>query len=215
MWRWWKDEVSREAIWLGGYRALRWLICSLLFWRAVPASSATAAPGLGRHEASAEVQAADADDLIFADGRSQPPSARRHGAAQRVHRRIRRTTPAWKAGCTSARTRCRSPELLEQGQAKFNTTARRATIETGMGQGIVPAHVPTWQPSNLTEDRIVQMADGEIFNVITNGRRTMPPYGYQSRRWRTAGPSSPTCACCSAPRTAPSTTCRREPRSPR
>ncbi len=30
------------------------------------------------------------------------------------------------------------------------------------------------------------MADGDIFNVITNGRRTMPPYKYQvvtADRW--------------------------------
>ena len=36
------------------------------------------------------------------------------------------------------------------------------------------------------EDRIVQMADGDIFNVITNGRRTMPPYRFQvvtADRW--------------------------------
>ena len=45
---------------------------------------------------------------------------------------------------------------------------------------------PTWQPANLTEDRIVQFADGDIFNVITNGRRTMPPYHFQvvaADRW--------------------------------
>ncbi len=47
------------------------------------------------------------------------------------------------------------------------------------GQGIVPTHVPTWQPSNLTEDRVVQFADGDIFNVITNGRRSMPAYRFQ------------------------------------
>ncbi len=29
------------------------------------------------------------------------------------------------------------------------------------------------------EDRVVQFADGEIFNVITNGRRTMPAYKFQ------------------------------------
>ena len=55
-----------------------------------------------------------------------------------------------------------------------------------MGHGIMPAHVPIWQPSNLTEDRVVQFADGDIFNVITNGRRTMPPYRYQvvvADRW--------------------------------
>jgi mono/diheme cytochrome c family protein len=45
--------------------------------------------------------------------------------------------------------------------------------------GIVPTRVPTWQPSNLTEDRVVQFADGDIFNVITNGRRSMPAYRFQ------------------------------------
>ena len=48
-----------------------------------------------------------------------------------------------------------------------------------MGKGTVPTRVPIWQPANLTEDRVVQFADGDIFNVITNGRRTMPPYQFQ------------------------------------
>ena len=39
--------------------------------------------------------------------------------------------------------------------------------------------MPSWQPSNLTDQRVVDFADGEIFHVITNGRRTMPPYKYQ------------------------------------
>jgi mono/diheme cytochrome c family protein len=46
--------------------------------------------------------------------------------------------------------------------------------------------VPTWQPSNLTDDRLVQAADGDLFNVITNGRRTMPAYRFQivtADRW--------------------------------
>ena len=29
------------------------------------------------------------------------------------------------------------------------------------------------------EDRVVQFADGDIFNVITNGRRSMPAYRFQ------------------------------------
>ena len=77
-------------------------------------------------------------------------------------------------------------ELLEQGQTKFNIYCSPCHDQTGMGHGIVPTHVPTWQPSNLTEDRVVQFADGDIFNVITNGRRTMPSYQYQvviADRW--------------------------------
>jgi len=29
------------------------------------------------------------------------------------------------------------------------------------------------------EDRVVQFADGEIFNVVSNGRRSMPTYKFQ------------------------------------
>lgn len=70
-------------------------------------------------------------------------------------------------------------DLLKKGQAKFGTYCTPCHDRTGTGQGIVPTRVPAWQPSNLMDDRIVQFADGEIFNVITNGRRTMPPYKYQ------------------------------------
>ncbi len=79
-----------------------------------------------------------------------------------------------------------TPALLEQGQTKFNIYCSPCHDQTGMGRGIIPAHVPIWQPSNLTDDRVVQFADGDIFNVITNGRRTMPPYRFQvvvADRW--------------------------------
>lgn len=77
-------------------------------------------------------------------------------------------------------------ELLHQGQYRFNTYCAPCHDRTGQGKGIVPAHAPQWQPANLTEDRVVELADGDIFNVITNGRRTMPPYKYQivtADRW--------------------------------
>jgi mono/diheme cytochrome c family protein len=72
-----------------------------------------------------------------------------------------------------------TPALLHQGQTKFNIYCQPCHDKTGSGQGIVPTHIPTWQPSNLTEDRVVQFADGDIFNVITNGRRSMPAYRFQ------------------------------------
>ena len=77
-------------------------------------------------------------------------------------------------------------ELLTLGQSKFNIYCSPCHDQTGMGKGIVPARVPTWQPSNLTEQRLVDAADGDLFNVITQGRRTMPSYRYQvpvSDRW--------------------------------
>jgi hypothetical protein len=69
--------------------------------------------------------------------------------------------------------------LLRQGQTKFNIYCSPCHDQTGMGKGIVPTRVPTWQPSNLMEDRVVQFADGDLFDVITNGRRTMPAYRFQ------------------------------------
>ncbi len=77
-------------------------------------------------------------------------------------------------------------ELLHQGQFRFNTYCVPCHDRTASGHGIVPAHAPQWQPANLLDDRVVELADGDIFTVITNGRRTMPPYKYQvvtADRW--------------------------------
>lgn len=77
-------------------------------------------------------------------------------------------------------------QLIDQGQAKFNTYCSPCHDMIGDGHGIVPARAPQWQPANLMDDRIVQLADGDIFNVISNGRRTMPAYKFQvttADRW--------------------------------
>ena len=70
-------------------------------------------------------------------------------------------------------------ELLKKGQWRFTTYCTPCHDRQGFGLGIVPLHAPTWQPSNLMEDRVVEFADGDIFNVITNGRRSMPAYRFQ------------------------------------
>lgn len=69
-------------------------------------------------------------------------------------------------------------ELLQYGQRRFNTYCSPCHDRTGQGRGIV-AQRATWIPTNLQEPRAKQMNDGEIFNVITNGRRSMPPYKFQ------------------------------------
>jgi hypothetical protein len=69
-------------------------------------------------------------------------------------------------------------DVLKHGQMKFNTYCSPCHDQSAMGRGIVPTRVPVWQPANLTEDRIVQYADGEIFDVISHGRRTMTAYNY-------------------------------------
>ncbi|MEI9814198.1 MAG: cytochrome c [Acidobacteriota bacterium] len=79
-----------------------------------------------------------------------------------------------------------TPELLAEGEWRFNTYCSPCHDRTGLGHGMVAQRATSWQPANLTEDRLVQAADGDLFNVITYGRRTMPPYGWQNRpaeRW--------------------------------
>jgi mono/diheme cytochrome c family protein len=76
--------------------------------------------------------------------------------------------------------------VLTEGRWRFNTYCAPCHDQTALGRGMVPQRWPAWQPANLTEQRVVELADGDIFNVITYGRRTMPPYGPQNRaaeRW--------------------------------
>jgi mono/diheme cytochrome c family protein len=68
--------------------------------------------------------------------------------------------------------------LLERGQAKFNVYCAPCHDQTGSGRGIVPAK-SGWQAANLHDDRIVEFVDGELFHVITRGRRSMPAYRFQ------------------------------------
>jgi len=123
---------------------------------------------------------------LFADDRSnrRPPE----GTIARGH--LTEDTPYY-TGMENGMYLGKNPvpitmELIEQGQKKFNVYCTPCHDREGMGLGIVPQHVPTWQPSNLMDPRVVEFADGDIFNAITNGRRTMPSYRFQiepADRW--------------------------------
>jgi mono/diheme cytochrome c family protein len=76
-------------------------------------------------------------------------------------------------------------DLLRVGQMRFNTYCSPCHDRTGSGRGLVPQRA-TWIPTSLHEDRVLKFNDGEIFNVISYGRRTMPPYRFQiieRERW--------------------------------
>jgi mono/diheme cytochrome c family protein len=68
--------------------------------------------------------------------------------------------------------------LLERGEAKFNVYCSPCHDRTGSGHGVVPAK-SNWIPGNLHDERIVGFVDGELFHVVTNGRRSMPSYRFQ------------------------------------
>jgi mono/diheme cytochrome c family protein len=69
-----------------------------------------------------------------------------------------------------------TPELLERGRQRFNITCAMCHGATATGNGIVKQHGLATVVT-LQDDRIRKMADGEIFNTITNGKNTMMAYG--------------------------------------
>lgn len=78
-------------------------------------------------------------------------------------------------------------DLLKLGRARFNVYCTPCHDQTGSGKGIVALKTPSWQPSNLIDDRVKGLADGDIYDTITNGRRSMPAYRFQvqseKERW--------------------------------
>ncbi len=67
---------------------------------------------------------------------------------------------------------------LSRGQERFNIYCAPCHDQTGHGHGIVSIR-SSWLPSNLHDPRQKNITDGELFAVITNGRRSMPAYRFQ------------------------------------
>jgi hypothetical protein len=70
-------------------------------------------------------------------------------------------------------------DLLARGQQRYNIYCSPCHDRTGEGKGIVSLRTPSWQPANLHEDKPKAAADGEIFSIISQGRRSMPGYRFQ------------------------------------
>lgn len=80
-------------------------------------------------------------------------------------------------------------QTMARGQERYNIYCAPCHDQTGGGKGIVATRglVP---PPSYHEDRIRNMPEGELFNVISNGVRTMPAYRNQipeSDRWAIVG----------------------------
>jgi len=67
--------------------------------------------------------------------------------------------------------------LLQRGQQRFNINCSPCHGATGDGNGITKKIGAMLVVANLHDKRIVELADGELFYVITNGRNNMGPYG--------------------------------------
>ncbi len=67
-------------------------------------------------------------------------------------------------------------KLIARGQQRFNINCSPCHGAQGDGNGVVKK-LGLATVANLHDKRIVELADGEIFNTITYGKNTMGPYG--------------------------------------
>ncbi len=115
---------------------------------------------------------------LFADGR-----ASRRPVAGTVAVGFLKEDQAFHSGVSGGMYLGKNPltidrQLLERGQERFNIYCAPCHDRTGMGHGIVSQRT-SWLPSNLHDPRQKNMTDGELFSVISDGRRSMPGYKYQ------------------------------------
>lgn len=67
--------------------------------------------------------------------------------------------------------------LLQRGQQRFTINCTPCHGALGDGNGITKKIGAMAVVANLHDKRIVEMTDGELFHVITNGRNLMGAYG--------------------------------------
>jgi len=120
-----------------------------------------------------------AESAFFADGRVQ-----RRPPAGTVALGYLKEDEAFYTGSVNGMYVGKNPlpiteATLLRGQQRFDIYCSPCHSRVGDGKGIVPRREISWQPTNLHDDRIKKMVDGEIFDVITHGRRTMHGYRYQ------------------------------------
>ena len=70
-------------------------------------------------------------------------------------------------------------DVLDRGQDRYNIYCAPCHSQVGDGKGIVTQYDYPVIPGNFHDDRVRNQPDGEMFNTITHGLRSMPAYGYQ------------------------------------
>jgi mono/diheme cytochrome c family protein len=115
---------------------------------------------------------------IFADGRAMRPLEEGTVAVSQLHADDARYRGK-EGDAYVARAPIQVDEAtLRRGQERFNIYCTPCHDRTGSGQGTVVRHgYPP--PVDLSSERVRTMADGQVFETITNGVRNMPSYRKQ------------------------------------
>ena len=72
-----------------------------------------------------------------------------------------------------------TPALMQRGQQRFTIYCTPCHGAQGDGKGITQKIGAMAVVANLHDKRIVELADGELFNTISNGKNLMGAYGPQ------------------------------------
>jgi mono/diheme cytochrome c family protein len=120
---------------------------------------------------------------VFADGREQrlpvAGTVHRGGSDLNEHLTLGKSASGWAKTPPMAVT----PQLVKRGQERFTIYCSPCHGLVGMGNGPVAKRAEalqegTWvPPTSLQADHVRAQPDGEIFNTITNGIRSMSAYG--------------------------------------
>ncbi len=79
--------------------------------------------------------------------------------------------------------------LLKRGRERLNIYCSPCHDRAGTGRGVVAMRA-VWIATDLTEARIQEFSDGELFHIASNGKRSMPGYRFQipeRDRWAVVG----------------------------
>ncbi len=70
-------------------------------------------------------------------------------------------------------------DLIRRGQDRYDIFCSPCHSRVGDGKGIIMEYKYPIPPPSFHTDNVRNMADGYLYDVITNGVRNMPSYGYQ------------------------------------
>ena len=113
------------------------------------------------------------ESAFFSDGRTS-----RRPVAGTIAQETYRPDDAYSTGIAADHTYvARNPEPLDKatllrGQRQFDIYCAVCHDRTGVGKGAIPAKT-TWIPGNLHDERMVNMVDGELYHVVSFGRRSI------------------------------------------
>lgn len=117
---------------------------------------------------------------FFADGRAMRPLVPGTVARGTLHENVALTTGRTESGAlvrTMPVTLTR--ELLERGRTRYDIFCAPCHGYVGDGRGIIMTGNYGYVPApTYHDDRLRSIEDGHFFDVITNGIRNMPSYGY-------------------------------------